>query len=293
VRRAVTGSGWLIRMQLRTHDAGERYDALVAIAREVVVGLDFDGTLSPIVEDPHAAVIHPDAPAVLTDLAAQVRAVVIVTGRPARQVVELGRLDAVADSLPDGSELAVMGQYGLERWDSRTRDFTSPAPPAGLQAFRDELPGLLADNGAGEALVEEKGLAVAVHTRRLPDAQEAFDRLLTALTDAAEQHELQLEPGRLVLEVRAAGMHKGLAIATALHEHEGGGVLFVGDDLGDLEAFEAVRSLGEEGLPTLLVYSTSEEQAALAELSDVIVDGPAGVVALLESFASDAADRRP
>lgn len=280
-------------MELRTPDAGERYDDLVAVAGEVVVGLDFDGTLSPIVEDPHAAVIHPDAPAVLSDLARRVRAVVIVTGRPARQVVELGRLDAVADSLPDGAELAVMGQYGHERWDSRSREFTSPEPPAGLQAFRDELPDLLADNGAAKAHVEEKGLAVAVHTRRLPDAKSVFDRLEAALSDAADRHGLQLERGRLVLEVRAPGMHKGLAIETALREHDGGGVLFVGDDLGDLEAFEAVRALRDEGMPTLLVYSTSEEQAALAELSDVVVDGPAGVVDLLERFATDAGARHP
>lgn len=278
-------------MELRTPDAGERYDDLVAVAAEVVVGLDFDGTLSPIVEDPHAAVIHPDAPAVLGDLARCVRAVVIVTGRPARQVVELGRLDAVADSLPDGAELAVMGQYGHERWDSRSREFTSPEPPDGLQAFRDELPGLLAENGATDAHVEEKGLAVAVHTRRLPDAQTVFDRLEAALSASADRHGLQLEPGRMVLEVRAPGMHKGLAIETALREHDGGGVLFVGDDLGDLEAFEAVRALRGEGMPTLLVYSTSEEQAALAELSDVIVDGPAGVVDLLERFATDAGQR--
>ncbi len=37
-----------------------------------------------------------------------------------------------------------MGQYGNERWDSGTREFTSPEPPRGLQAFRDELPRLLA-----------------------------------------------------------------------------------------------------------------------------------------------------
>ena len=80
-----------------------RYDALVAVAGEVLVGLDFDGTLSPIVEDPSRAVIHPDGPRVLAALATRVRAVVVVTGRPARQVVELGDLDRLADTLPDGA----------------------------------------------------------------------------------------------------------------------------------------------------------------------------------------------
>jgi len=275
-------------MELRTDQARDRYDDLVALAPGVVVGLDFDGTLSPIVEDPESAVIHPDAPRVLTELAAQVRAVVVITGRPARQVVALGHLEHVADELPAEAELMVMGQYGNERWDSRSRAFTSPEPPAGLSAFRDELPRLLADADAADAHVEEKGLAVAVHTRRLPEPRAAFDRLRERLADAADRHGLLLEPGRLVLEVRAPGMHKGKAVRAAFEEHDGEGVLFIGDDLGDLEAFEAARALSDEGVPTLLVCSGSEEQEALVEISDIVVPGPDGVMALLASYARDA-----
>jgi trehalose 6-phosphate phosphatase len=275
-------------MEFRTPQGQERYDALAAAAPEVLVGLDFDGTLSPIVDDPDRAVIHPDGPRVLTALASRVRAVVVVTGRPARQVVDLGDLDRVADGLPDGARLVVMGQYGNERWDASSREFTSPEPPAGLQAFRDELPRLLKAERAEGAHIEEKGLAVAVHTRRLPDPAAAFARLEEALADAAERHGLSLEPGRLVLEVRAPGMHKGLALETAVAEHEAGGVLFAGDDLGDLEAFEAVRALRDGGLPALLVCSGSEEQEALAELADVVVDGPGGVLDLLDGFAAQA-----
>ncbi len=276
-------------MEFRTGQSQDRYDGLVAIAHDVLVGLDFDGTLAPIVEDPADAVIHPDGPRVLADLAAQVRVVVVITGRPARQVVELAGLEAVADGLAPGARLVVMGQYGNERWDSGSREFTDAEPPRGLQAFRDELPRLLVAERAQDAFVEEKGLAVAVHTRRLPDAEEAFLRLEEALADAAERHGLLLEPGRKVLEVRAPGMHKGLAVHAALQEHHAGGVLFAGDDLGDLEAFEAVRALRAKGLPTLLVCSTSDEQEALAELSDVVVDGPVGVLGLLTKFADDAA----
>jgi trehalose 6-phosphate phosphatase len=266
-----------------THASLAKHAArLAAQANQVALCLDFDGTLSPIVDDPGRAVIHPDGPATLRDLAAQVRAVAIITGRPARQVVELGRLDAVADEAPDDARLVVMGQYGNERWNSRTREFVSPEP----------LPALLAEHQAKDAYVEEKCLAVAVHTRRLPDAQAAVQRLEHAFAGAVEKYGLALEPGRLVLEVRAPGMHKGRAVRTAVEEHQAGGVLFAGDDLGDLEAFRAVRDLAGDGLPTLLVCSASEEQEALTELSDVVVDGPAGVLRLLATFAADAAARR-
>ena len=277
-------------------EARHRYYALVGVASEAVVGLDFDGTVSPIVADPTRAVIHPDGPAVLAAVAARVRAVALVTGRPARQVVELGRLAEVADALPPGAQLLVRGQYGHEHWDSTSREFTSPPVPVGLAAFADELPGLLADEGAGDAYVEDKGLALAVHTRRLDEPAAAFARLEPRLADAAERHGLGLEPGKYVLEVRAPGMDKGRALRDVVAATDAGAVLFAGDDLGDLEAFEAARTLRAQGLPTLLVCSGSTEgeaQRVLAEVTDVVVPGPEGVLALLRGFAADAGSAAP
>src|SRR5213078_2561598 len=65
-------------VRFTSSDAEQRYAALVAVAGTTVVGLDFDGTLAPIVDDPESAHIHPDAPAVLLDLSAVVRAVAVV-----------------------------------------------------------------------------------------------------------------------------------------------------------------------------------------------------------------------
>lgn len=278
-------------MQFHSEQGRRRYDAVVAAAARTVIGLDFDGVLSPIVSDPTAAMIHPDGAAVLTALAPEVLAVAVITGRPARQAVELGGLDRVARDLPEGARLLVLGQYGSERWDSMHREFTSPPPPEGLAELLDELPSLLLENGAGEAFVEHKGIAVAVHTRRLTHPQAAFDRLLPVLTEAAQRHGLGVEPGKLVVEVRAPGMHKGQAVHTVHDELAAEGFVFAGDDLGDVEAFRAVGELRAAGAPTLLVCSGSEEQQALVELADVVVDGPDGVMALLRQLARDAAGR--
>lgn len=277
-------------MEFRTPEGRARYDALVADAAGVVVGLDFDGVLSPIVPDPATAVIHPDGPRTLVALARVVRGVAVITGRPARQAIELGRLEEVGRELAtEGRTLHVMGQYGNERWSSATGEVVSPPPPEGLSAFRAELPRLLSELGLADAFVEDKGLAVAVHTRRLPEPAAAFERALPVLTEAARRHALGVEPGRLVVEVRAPGMHKGQALRTIHAELDGRGVVFAGDDLGDVEAFRAVGDLRAEGRPGLLICSGSEEQRALVELSDIVVDGPPGVLALLRQFAHDAA----
>jgi trehalose 6-phosphate phosphatase len=277
-------------MDFRTPEGQQRYDELVADAARVVVGLDFDGVLSPIVPDPARAVIHPDGPRTLVALADQVRGVAVITGRPARQAIALGDLDEVGKDLAERDRaIHLLGQYGNERWSSLERRVVSPRPPKGLSSFMSELPDLLRRHDAADAFVEEKGLAVAVHTRRLPDPAGAFERLLPVLTEAAARYDLGVEPGRLVIEVRAPGMHKGEALRTIHRELDGHGVIFAGDDLGDIEAFRAVEELREQGCPGLLICSGSEEQKALVELSDIVVDGPEGVLSLLRQFARDAA----
>lgn len=278
-------------MEFTSAGGEQRFADLVAVAGSTVVGVDFDGTLSPIVEDPERAVIHPDAAGVLVDLASRVRAVAVVTGRPARQVLALGGLDEVGDSIGEhGRELHVFGQYGNERWTSVNRRIVSPRPPHGLASFLRELPSLLRRAGAAEAYVEHKGLAVAVHTRRLADPKDSCARLQPLLAEAADRHGLAVEPGRNVVEVRAPGTHKGNVIEQLVDDLAAGGFLFIGDDLGDLDAFEAVLALREKGMPTLLVCSGSDEQHALIPLSDVVVDGPDGVLDLLRRFIAESGE---
>jgi trehalose 6-phosphate phosphatase len=280
-------------MEFTSRDGERRYAELVRAAPRCIVGLDFDGTLSPIVDDPEAAHIHPEASDVLVDLATQVAAVAVITGRPARQVLDLGGLEEVGVAIADaGKELYVFGQYGNERWSSTNRRVISPRPPHGLATFLLELPRTLRNAGAGAAWIEDKGLAVAVHTRRLDDADDAFQRLLPLLRDQARRHDLVVEPGRNVIEIRSPGMHKGLAVDTLVAELDADAFLFAGDDLGDVEAFEAVAALRERGLPTLLVCSASSEESALVPLSDVVVKGPEGVLDLMRQLTQDARELR-
>ncbi|WP_248583261.1 trehalose-phosphatase [Nocardioides sp. InS609-2] len=279
-------------MEFTSATARLRYDDIVAVVNDTVVALDFDGTLAPIVGDPAKAHIHDDAPDLLVELAEVVRAIAVITGRPARQALSLGGLDEVGVRMGEtGRELFLFGQYGNERWSSTKRRIISPRPPHGLSSYLRELPGILRRADALEAYVEEKGLAVAVHTRRLPDSEAAFDRLLPLLRDAAARNDLMIEPGRLVAEVRATGMHKGIAVHSLVDELGAKGFVFAGDDLGDLEAFAAVAELRDAGLATLLVCSASpdaEGPEELLDLADVVVEGPDGVLDLLRQLRADA-----
>jgi trehalose 6-phosphate phosphatase len=276
-------------VQFTSTEGEHRYADLVRVAPHTVVGLDFDGTLAPIVEDPARAHIHPDASDVLVDLAREIAAVAVITGRPARQALDLGGLEEVGDAIAAaGKELFVFGQYGNEHWSSTQRRIVAPRPPRGLATFERDLPRVLRQAGAQNAYIEDKGLAIAVHTRRLDEPEAAFRRLLEPMSELAVRHDLVVEPGRAVIEVRSPGSHKGMVVERIARETEAQGFLFAGDDLGDIEAFEAVADLGARGVSTLRVCSASEEESALMALADVVVHGPEGVLDLLRRLTEDA-----
>jgi trehalose 6-phosphate phosphatase len=244
-------------------------DALRAVLADSVVALDYDGTLAPIVDRPSEAVPAAGAVDALRALAPRVRALALVTGRPADVVVALA-------GLSDVPGLLVLGQYGAQRWDGA--DVTSPPPLPGVAQARADLPALLAHEGAA---LEDKGISLVVHTRRSPDPAGAQARLAEPVRQVAAAAGLELHPGRLVLELRPPGYDKRSALLS-LCDPVPAGVLFAGDDLGDLPAFDAVDELRQAGAVGVRVCSGSEEgPGVLRERADVVVDGPAGVVELL------------
>ncbi|MCX5606544.1 MULTISPECIES: trehalose-phosphatase [unclassified Streptomyces] len=260
----------------------EGLDALLRAPRRSVVALDFDGTLAEIVPDPDQARAHPDAVPALAALAPEVASVAVITGRPAGVAVRYGGFAGV----PGLEHMVVLGHYGAERWDAVSGIVHAPAEHPGVAAVRAELPGFLDSIGAWRGTwIEEKGRALAVHTRRAEDPEAAFAALREPLAELAARHGLMVEPGRAVLELRPPGMDKGVALTEFLAERDAEAVLYAGDDLGDLAAYSAVEKRRADGLPGLLVCSGSAEVPELAARADLVVHGPAEVVALLADLA--------
>jgi len=251
-------------------------DALESAPSRALIATDYDGTLAPIVSDPAAAYVHPAAIAALRRLAGSVGTLAVITGRPAAQAVELGGLASVPG-------LVVLGHYGWERWADG--QMTSPAAPPGVAAARRELPRVLQAAGApGGTRTEDKGHALAVHTRGTADPDAALARLRGPLEALAERAGLAVEPGRRVIELRPPGMDKGVALRELTAERAARSVLFCGDDLGDLAAFAAVRALRADGVPGVNVISAAPESELPPSEGDLVVDGPDGIAALLAAL---------
>jgi len=253
--------------------------ALLASPRDALVAMDFDGTLSPIVDQPGDARAQPGAVAAMTALAKAVGTVAVITGRPPAGAVRLGGLEAVPG-------LIVLGHYGWQRWQDG--QLSAPEVPPAVRAARAALPDLLREAGAAEGTwVEDKAHAVAVHTRRAADPEAALRGLSDRIAELAARLGLAAEPGRFVIELRPPGVDKGTALTGLVRERAARSVLFCGDDLGDLPAFAAVRALRADGVPGCAVASASPESPRVAAAADLVVDGPEGVVALLAAIAAE------
>jgi trehalose 6-phosphate phosphatase len=250
--------------------------AVLAEPARAVVAVDFDGTLAPIVDRPQDARPHDGAVDVLAALAGAVGVCAVVSGRGALDVVRLGGLDAVPG-------LRVLGHYGLESWTGGVLE--APEPVAGVAAARSALPELLAGAAPG-VHVEDKRHSLVVHTRPAADPAGALATLREPLEALAASSGLEAVPGRHVLELRPPGVDKGLAVRRLAEGH--GAVVYVGDDLGDLPAYDEVERLRAAGTPGLTVASVSGDDSPreVADRADLVLAGPAAVVAFLAALAS-------
>ena len=254
--------------------------ALIAEPLRAVVAVDFDGTLAPIVERPEDARAAAGAIEALSSLAAVVGRVAVVTGRGAEDVVRLGRLDRVP-------RLHVFGHYGLEEWTDG--ELTTPEPSPAVEEVRRRLPDLLADAPAG-VHVEDKKHSVVVHTRPAADPAAALADLAPRLQALAAEVGLETVPGRYVVELRPPGVDKGGALRRIVSTYDARSVVYVGDDLGDLAAFDAIESLRHDAVPGVTVASVDpaldDSPRELAERADLVLAGPFAVVDWLTSLAA-------
>lgn len=255
--------------------------ALTADPATALLALDYDGTLAPIVARPEDAAPAPGAVAALEACARAFGAVAVVTGRPAEVVVALGGLHEVEG-------LVVLGHYGEERWTAASGLAAPPEPP-GLTIARRLLTERLAHLLDRGVRLEEKGLSVAVHTRTADDPDAALAEAAGVAAGVAAETGLDLNDGRYLVELRAPGAaDKGDALRALLAECRPTAVLFAGDDLVDLPAFEAVAAFRAAGGAGVGVFVDNPEAAAVRDYADLVLPDQAACVALLAALAEAA-----
>ena len=135
------------------------------------------------------------------------------------------------------------GLHGLE-WrsaDGSFHDADVATPDLGpvrktLEEFADQHPG---------ARIEDKGMTVALHYRLAPDCEEEAKRLVDGVARSLGER-FHVLAGKMVLEIKSIDAHKGMVVERFLAEEPFAGrvPVFVGDDVTDEEAFDAVNRHG-------------------------------------------------
>lgn len=222
----------------------------------VALFLDLDGTLAPIAARPDDVGPDPRRSDVLERLR---------TGAGGRLAVISGRTLADLDRILERRVPSLAGVHGLTRRTGAGDTSTVAAHPghdaalAALNGFAAAHPGLI---------VEDKGQSVTLHYRLAPEFA------ATARVEAeriAAQTGLTLQPGSMVMELRAPGPSKGDSVRAFMAEppFAGASPIFMGDDLTDEDGFAAATALGGFGIlvgaprPTAARYRLAGVEQAL------------------------------
>lgn len=239
---------------------------LLAHPDQAGIVADYDGTLAPIVEDPGDARPLDGITDLLSGLVGAYARVAVVSGRP------VGFLDGL---VPPGVTTA--GLYGLEVLaDGVRRDH----PQGG--AWREVIDDVAAHAeaaGPHGMLVERKGLSLTFHYRTKPE----LEKKVRSWADVESRRSgLVSRPARMSVELHPPiDVDKGTAL---LEVAEGlGAVCFIGDDVGDLPAFDALDQLEARGVAVLRVAVSGDEAVqALVDRADLVLEGPEAVKELLQ-----------
>jgi trehalose 6-phosphate phosphatase len=241
---------------------------------------DIDGVLAPIVRRAEEARVSERASLLLGRLARRFGLVACVSGRSAADARRLVGVGGIAYAGSHGAELLEPGaarptiDKAFKGWEGRVKAFVADRDTPELRRLR--------------VRIEDKGPIAAFHWRGVPDEDEARERLERVAAEA-EGDGLAVHWGRKVLEVRPpVEFDKGRAVRSLVERAAARAALFAGDDTTDLDAFDALRSLEEEGAldATVLVGVRSDEgPPAIVERADLVVDGVEGFTQVLAALA--------
>lgn len=236
----VPGEGLVVKSLRTLPLARDHRDELRARLerRQLAVFLDYDGTLTPIVEDYTRAFLPEEMRAAVAALARH-SVVAIVSGRDADVVRGLVALDSVYYAGSHGFD--IRGPGGWRHSLEKGVEFLPLLDDAERQ-----LRGLLA--GIAGHAVERKRFSIAVHYRRAADADVA--RIASVVDDVVAEHRgLQKGRGKKVFRVQPAiDWDKGRAVLWLLQrlQLDRPDVLpiYLGDDITDEDAFRALAGRG-------------------------------------------------
>jgi trehalose-phosphatase len=236
--------------------------------RPLLVALDVDGTVSPIVRNPDLAEIPIRT---LELLAALARApeieLALITGRDLSSLRRMEQLEGIWRAVEHGGLVLGPGE--------------EPHPRMLTKAQRDALDRFSAwvEANAQGAFVEHKPQAIALHVRSIAAEDPArAERLMSEADELAERLGLHVRRGKALREAEVTSHDKGRALREIVDRSGARSVLFAGDDFTDFSAIDLASELG------IGVFVRSAERRGRPAGAAVVLEGIEEVVDMLEGL---------
>lgn len=235
---------------------------------------DIDGTISRIAPTPEEAFVGEPARTALRSLLPHLDLVAVVTGRES----------SVAQSMVAVEGLEYVGNYAL---DNTTAQLISPEA---IHGARDAVASLLAPWPC--VRLEDKDVSFALHYRECEDRPAARRELLALASPIAQRSGAKIVEGKQVVEIVPAALpDKGTAVKRLLEQHNIAGIVYFGDDLGDVAVFkELARLRATSGLSALsIAVVDAETDISVLENADTTLDGVDAVEEVMTALAGKVA----
>jgi trehalose 6-phosphate phosphatase len=234
---------------------------------------DIDGTVSRIAPHPEMATVDPEAREVLAQVATELTLVGAVSGRSAEDAHQMIGLD----------ELVYSGNHGMEIWRNGQLEQSQLALEYAPR-ISNLLESLDVTKRIDGLFVENKVLTASIHYRGVSDPDTVEQELLGEVEIRASEAGLRITRGRKVIELRPpVELSKGTSVLELIREYELESLIYIGDDITDVDAFKALLELRARTGGHFYAIGVASEATpeAVLNTTNAMVNGVDGVVELL------------
>ena len=205
---------------------------------ETVVVTDIDGTISSIVSKPYQAMITNNMKGILNNIQSKFKLLAIVTGRSLQDALQMVDIQGIL----------YIGSHGME-YEKNNKIVTDKKALKYIPQLTDLYDELKHEPNMKHSgiILENKNTCISIHYRSTNNPQSVRKNILKTLENIRKTEGLQIKEGRKLIEVRPPiGNDKGKIINKIVKNYNANQLIYLGDDITDVDAFKEISRLTKE-----------------------------------------------
>lgn len=224
---------------------------------------DIDGTICPTIPNLLEAKIPETIRQLLLALSKKLALVAVISGRQSSEVKDMVDIEGVT----------CIGHYGMEVWQNGKAVLHPDAQPyvPAVRALVKEIESLKSIEGV---VIQDKWATVSVIYRQSPNPEYASKAIINLLFNSPNAKQLRIMGEKMIFGiVPPIDINKGTAVTDLVRLHHLHAGIFLGDDIGDIPAFRAIRRKGTSFHGLAIAVVTEETPEEVISKADFVLDG--------------------